>query len=83
MKKTGGVPTLDVLAGLCPAIIAALPFAKRMRWGDGEFAFARPIRWVLALLGDVVVPFEVGKVQSVCGSRRRQEKWQSEDSGCS
>lgn len=64
MKKTGGVPTLDVLAGLCPAIIAALPFAKRMRWGDGEFAFARPIRWVLALLGDVVVPFEVGKVAS-------------------
>ena len=64
MKKTGGVPTLDVLAGLCPAIIAALPFAKRMRWGDGEFAFARPIRWVLALLDDVVVPFEVGKVAS-------------------
>ena len=64
MKKTGGVPTLGVLAGLCPAIIAALPFAKRMRWGDGEFAFARPIRWVLALLGDVVVPFEVGKVAS-------------------
>lgn len=32
--------------------------------GDGEFAFARPIRWVLALLGDVVVPFEVGKVAS-------------------
>ena len=31
MKKTGGVPTLDVLAVLCPAIIAALPFAKRMR----------------------------------------------------
>ena len=31
VKKTGGVPTVDVLASLCPSIIAALPFAKRMR----------------------------------------------------
>nr|WP_294508479.1 glycine--tRNA ligase subunit beta [uncultured Bilophila sp.] len=64
MKKTGGVPTLDVLAVLCPSVIAALPFAKRMHWGDGDFAFARPIRWMLALLGDTVVPFEIGKVTS-------------------
>ena len=58
MKKTGGVPTLDVLAVLCPSVIAALPFAKRMHWGDGDFAFARPIRWMLALLGDTVVPLK-------------------------
>ena len=64
MKKTGGVPTVDVLATLCPSVIAALPFAKRMRWGDGEFAYARPIRWILALLGETVVPFEIGRVAS-------------------
>ena len=64
MKQTGGVPTVDVLAALCPAIIAALPFPKRMRWGDGDFAFARPIRWMLALLGEAEVSFEVGKVVS-------------------
>ena len=59
IKKTGGVPTVEVLAVLCPSVIAALSFAKRMRWGDGDFAFARPIRWILALLGDAVVSFEI------------------------
>lgn len=64
VKKTGGVPTVEVLASLCPGIIAALPFAKRMHWGDGDFAFARPIRWILALFDTEVVPFEVGGVHS-------------------
>ncbi len=64
MKKTGGVPTVDVLSALCPVQIGALSFAKRMRWGDGDFAFARPIRWILALFDTVIVPFEIGGVNS-------------------
>lgn len=64
MKKTGGGATLAVLAALCPSVIAALPFAKRMRWGEGTFAYARPVRWLLALFGDALVPFEIGGVSS-------------------
>lgn len=64
MKKTGGVPTAEVLAALCPSVIAALPFAKRMRWGSGDFAYARPIRWLVALLDEAVVSFEIGGVQA-------------------
>lgn len=64
VKKTGGVPTVDVLAALCPAIIGALPFAKRMHWGNGDFAFARPVRWILALFDSDIVSFEVGGVHS-------------------
>ncbi len=62
--KRGGASTADVLKELCPAVITSLPFAKRMRWGSGTFAFARPIRWIMALLDERVVNFEIGGVSS-------------------
>lgn len=58
-KAQGGKPALELLAEICPAIIQALPFAKRMRWGNGTFAYARPLRWICALLDDQIVPFTV------------------------
>ncbi len=63
-KTLGGEETAVVLARLCPAVIEALPFAKRMHWGNGIFTFARPLRWLLAMLGKDVIPFEVGGVAS-------------------
>ena len=63
-KTLGGGNALSILAGICPSIISGLPFPKRMHWGDGDFTFARPIRWIMALLGDSVVSFTVGRVQS-------------------
>lgn len=74
VKKTGGVPTVDVLAALCPAIIGALPFAKRMHWGNGDFAFARPVRWILALFDSDIVSFEVGACIQV-GKRTDIASW--------
>ena len=63
-KKTGGEEIIAVLARICPEIIMALPFPKKMNWGCGTFTFARPLRWILALLGNTVVPFEVAGVVS-------------------
>ena len=63
-KRAGGRSAPDLLAEICPAVIAALPFAKRMRWGGSKFAYARPLRWIVALLDGDVVPFAVGPVQS-------------------
>lgn len=63
-KMVGGGLALDILAGICPDIIARIPFAKRMRWADHDFAYARPLQWILALLGDQVVPFSVGPMTS-------------------
>lgn len=63
-KHTGGAQVADLLRDICPAIINALPFAKRMRWGDNTFAFARPLRWILALLDSQIIPFSVGPVIS-------------------
>jgi glycyl-tRNA synthetase beta chain len=52
----------EVLAEILPRVIEALPVPKRMRWGDLEWGFARPVHWVLALFGEDVVPFEVGGI---------------------
>ncbi len=71
-KSLGGEPALGILAAICPAVIAALPFPKRMHWGSDPFTFARPIRWILAMLGDQTVPFCLGVLQSgasTCGHR--------------
>jgi len=71
-KRTGGAAAVDLLAQICPSIITALSFQKRMHWGAYSLAYARPLRWVLALLDDAVIPFTVGPMTSgreTCGHR--------------
>jgi glycyl-tRNA synthetase len=57
VKETGR-DTLQVLAEALPGWVAGLKFDKTMRWNGSNIAFSRPIRWLLALLGEVVIPFE-------------------------
>ena len=57
-KSETGVETLSLLPQLAKDLINALHFPKPMRWGDLDFRFARPIRWIVALYGTEVVPFE-------------------------
>jgi glycyl-tRNA synthetase beta chain len=64
VKEEAGRPAAEILAELCPRLIAALSFPKSMRWSDQEFRFIRPIRWVLSLYGADVVEFEVAGVRS-------------------
>ena len=49
-KHVGGAKTIDILSEVAPAIIMALPFPKRMKWGSGEATYARPLRFIVALL---------------------------------
>lgn len=63
-KRTGGAQVADLLQSICPAIISALPFPKRMRWGSNNLAYARPLRWIVALLDDKLIPFTVGPMAS-------------------
>ena len=51
-----GRPTCELVPGLISAALDKLPIPKRMRWGDQDFSFVRPVHWVCALLGDSVVP---------------------------
>lgn len=63
-KKSGGKTAEEVLKEICPQIIAALPFPKRMRWGEESFAYARPLQWILAMLDHLPIIFQVGDVTS-------------------
>ncbi len=57
-------PTGEILSVVLPEIIAQIPFPKRMKWGELNVTFARPIRWILALLGGNVISFSYGDVTS-------------------
>jgi glycyl-tRNA synthetase beta chain len=73
-KKTAGRSTRDILAGALPELILKIYFPKTMYWtGKGGPRFIRPIRWLVALLGGELVPFEVAGVASgdqTAGHRR-------------
>jgi len=65
VKKVEGRRTIDILAEGLPAIIPQIYFPKTMYWtGKGGVRFIRPIRWIVALLGEETVPFELAGVRS-------------------
>jgi glycyl-tRNA synthetase len=64
VKIEKGQPATEVLATLLPDLIASLRFSLSMRWNATNVAFSRPIRWLVALLGDTVIPFEHAGVSS-------------------
>ena len=69
LVKQTGRPTPEVLAEALPKLVADIKFEKSMRWNDSGVAFSRPIRWYVALLGDMVIPFEYAGVVSGNTSR--------------
>ena len=62
--RQAGRPTWQVMSEALPTLIAALRFDKSMRWNSVDVYFSRPIRWLLALHGDQVLPFEYARVHS-------------------
>jgi glycyl-tRNA synthetase beta chain len=65
VRKTAGRATIDILAEGLPQLILKTPFPKTMLWpGKGGARFIRPIRWVVALLDNQVIPFEIADVKS-------------------
>jgi glycyl-tRNA synthetase beta chain len=59
-----GRPSIEVLAEVLPKLISRISWPKSMRWGDVGYPFARPIHWIVALLGGKVVPFEIAGITS-------------------
>lgn len=63
IKKEEARQAKDVLTGL-DTVVKSLTFPKSMRWSDLDFKYIRPIHWLVALLDDVVIPFEVATVKT-------------------
>ena len=62
--KTAGVPAKDIVSEMLPQLITGLNFPKSMHWGNLDAKFVRPVRWLVALLDEEVIPVEFATVKS-------------------
>jgi glycyl-tRNA synthetase beta chain len=58
-SELSGSPTAEILPKIVNQAVAKLPIAKGMRWGEGIIEFARPVHWVVLMLGEKVIPATV------------------------
>ncbi|MCR5438191.1 MAG: glycine--tRNA ligase subunit beta [Selenomonas sp.] len=69
MVHEEGKATAELLQDLLKDLICGLSFPNNMCWADLDFKFIRPLRWIVALLDNEVIPFEVAEVKSGRTSR--------------
>lgn len=62
--KTVGVPAKDIVTDMLLQLITGLNFPKSMHWGNLDAKFVRPVRWLVALLDEEVIPVEFATVKS-------------------
>jgi glycyl-tRNA synthetase len=67
--RDAGRPGVEVLAKALPDLLAALKFEKNMRWNESNIAFSRPLRWLVAMHGRVIIPFTYAGINSGTLSR--------------
>ena len=72
-----GKSTYEILQEVLPSAILNLSFDKSMRWGTSRTRFARPIRWILAILDGEIVPFEIEGIPS--GNESRGHRFYAPD----
>jgi glycyl-tRNA synthetase beta chain len=64
-QTISGRPAIALLAEVLPNAIQEIPWPRSMYWGSSsDVRFIRPIRWIVALLGGRVIPFELGGVRA-------------------
>lgn len=64
-----GRPAVEVLPDLLTGAVAGLPWPKTMVWNPTRYRFPRPVRWVVCLLDEAVLPLEVGGLPAGRASR--------------
>lgn len=53
----------DILREVIPLAIRSIVFPKSMRWGGKNLRFSRPIRWIVSMLDEEVVPFDLENIK--------------------
>ena len=64
VTKSEARPTAGLLPGICLKIVRDMYFPKNMRWGYRDLRFSRPVRWLVALWGETVIPFGIARLDS-------------------
>ncbi len=64
-----GQPTADLIPEIVSEALKSLPIPKAMRWGDHDYAFVRPMHWLVILHGDKVIDAEIFGIRSGRDSR--------------
>jgi len=68
-KVKEGMNTLEILPDYITSLLKSIRFPKMMKWGDVDFYFGRPIRWIVALYGDTEIEVEIAGIKSSRYSR--------------
>ncbi|MFZ2444766.1 MAG: glycine--tRNA ligase subunit beta [Syntrophobacteraceae bacterium] len=76
-REEAGVTTRELVEKMLPDFIARIPFPKSMHWGSFTLTFARPIQWIVALLGGKILDCEYAQVRS--GNKSRGHRFMSPD----
>ncbi|MCL5942694.1 MAG: glycine--tRNA ligase subunit beta [Actinobacteria bacterium] len=69
VSRSEGRATAELLPDICVKIVRDMYFPKNMRWGSRDLRFSRPVRWLVSLYGEELVPFSVAGVAAERVSR--------------
>ena len=75
-QTVAGKSITEIVQEALDTAIKSLPIAKRMRWGDKEAEFVRPVHWLIAMHGDTVLP--VNALGLAAGNKTRGHRFHSE-----
>lgn len=67
------VPTAEILLEELPKLIKSINFPKNMKWGGKSIKFARPIRWIVSIFGEEIVPVDLEGI--VAGNKTRGHRF--------
>jgi glycyl-tRNA synthetase beta chain len=59
-----GKTIFQIIPSILKEVLANLPTPRPMRWGNSDFAFVRPVHWILALYGTEIIPLNLFNIES-------------------